>query len=152
MLELPWGDDVLRVPLPAGWRVLGPFLPQPLPVIDPEPACRAALAQPIDAMPLAQRRLQGKRVLIVADDISRPTPVRQFFRPVRDALLQAGVALRDIEILFALGVHRPMTQAEAEVKIGADNIAGHRWHNHDAFDLAGLVTLGTTSRGTPVAL
>jgi nickel-dependent lactate racemase len=91
-------------------------------------------------------------VLLVADDLSRPTPVHQFFAPVRDALVQAGARAEDIEILFALGVHRPMTEPEAAAKIGAANLARHRWHNHDAVDPARLVDLGTTSRGTPVRL
>jgi nickel-dependent lactate racemase len=153
MIELPWGSGVLRVPLPPSWRVQGPFVPPPLPpAADPETLCREALAAPVGAAPLATRDLHGKRVLLVADDVSRPTPVHRFFRPVRDALVQAGARLTDIEVLFALGVHRPMTEAEAQAKIGADNLAAHRWHNHDAFDPAALTTLGTTSRGTPVAL
>jgi nickel-dependent lactate racemase len=143
----------LRVPLPAGWRVLGPFLPPPLPpATDPETLCGEALAAPIEATPLAGRDLHGKRVLLVADDPSRPTPVYRFFRPVRDALVRAGAQLTDIEILFALGVHRPLSEAEARAKIGADNLAPHRWHNHNAFDPTQLVRLGTTARGTRVAL
>jgi hypothetical protein len=78
--------------------------------------------------------------------------VYQFFAPVRDALLAAGVARRDMEILFALGVHRPMTEAEVQAKVGPGNLAGHRWHNHNCQDPAQLLPLGTTSRGTPVAL
>jgi nickel-dependent lactate racemase len=94
--------------------------------------------------------LHGKRVLLVADDQSRPTRVACFFRPVRDSLVTAGVRLDNIEILFALGVHRPMSQQEAEAKIGKDNLAPHRWHNHDCFDPSQLIRLGTTTRGTPV--
>jgi nickel-dependent lactate racemase len=86
------------------------------------------------------------------DDITRPTPVHQFFSPVRDALLAAGVSRTDMEILFALGVHRPMTEGEAQAKVGRDNLAGHRWHNHNCLDPGQLLPLGTTSRGTPVAL
>lgn len=153
VLELPWGESVLPVPLPEGWRVLGPYVPAD----DTAPAavevlCQRALAEPVGARPLAERDLRGQRVLLVVDDISRPTPVASFFGVVRDALARAGVALADMEILFALGVHRPMTQAEAEAKVGRDNLARHRWHNHDAFDASRLVHLGTTSRGTPIAL
>jgi nickel-dependent lactate racemase len=153
MMELPWGDGMLPVPLPPGWRVRGPLTPPPVPAAaDPEALCRAALAAPFGTAPLAVRDLRGRRVLLVADDPSRPTPVHRFFRPVRDVLVGAGARPEDIDILFALGVHRPLTEAEARAKVGADNLAPHRWHNHDAFDPAGLVTLGTTRRGTPVAL
>lgn len=151
MIELPWGSTTLHVPLPETWRVLGTFLPpEAAAADDPAAECAAALAEPYGAEPLATRDLRGKRVLLVSDDVSRPTPVHCFFRPVRDALLSAGVAMHDIEVLFALGVHRPMTQAEAEAKLGAENAAAHRWHNHDAFDPNQLVSLGTTERGTPL--
>jgi nickel-dependent lactate racemase len=152
-LELPWGAGILRVPIPSGWRLLGSFVPPPLhPAADAESLCREALAAPIGAVPLASRDLKGKRVLLVSDDLSRPTPVYRFFQSVRDALIEAGARLEDIEVLFALGVHRPMTEAEAETKIGAANLAGLRWHNHDAFDGDKLVRLGCTSRGTPITL
>src|SRR5262249_32156870 len=104
------------------------------------------------AAPLAERRLRGKRVLLVVDDHTRPTPVARFFRAVRDALVQAGAEPHDIEILFAVGTHRGLTDAEAERKVGRDNLAAHRWRNHAARHPAGLVSLGTTARGTPVVL
>jgi lactate racemase len=152
-VELPWGQGRLTVPLPAGWRLLGNFQPGPLtPEAGPEELCRRALAEPVGCPPLSARNLRGKRVLLVADDVSRPTPVHTFFAPVRDALLAAGVARGDVEVLFALGVHRPMTQAEAEAKVGRANLANHRWHNHDCNDPARLARLGTTGRGTPVVL
>lgn len=153
MLELPWGDGVLRVPVPPTWRVLGPYLPAPLvPPADVSSLCRDALDQPIGTSSLAARSLAGKRVLLVADDVSRPTPVARFFGPVRDALLRAGATRGDIEILFALGIHRPMTADEAAAKVGSEHLAAHRWHNHDANDPEKLVYHGTTSRGTPVRL
>jgi nickel-dependent lactate racemase len=153
MIELPWGDTTLSVPIPSTWKVLGRFEPAPLrPAADPTDLCRQALTEPIGAAPLATRPLRGKRVLFLVDDLTRPTPVRQFFAVVRDALLAAGVVRQDMEILFALGVHRPMTEAEAQAKVGRDNLAGHRWHNHICQDPAQLLPLGTTSRGTRVAL
>jgi nickel-dependent lactate racemase len=153
MIDLPWGQTSLRLPLPSGWRVLGPYAPLPLePAGEVEALCCTALSHPVGAAPLTTRNLRGRRVLLVADDVSRPTPVHRFFGPVRDTLLAAGARAEDVEILFALGVHRPMTEAEAQAKIGTDNLAPHRWHNHDAADPAGLVALGVTSRGTPVTL
>src|SRR5262249_3606184 len=128
MIELPWGDGTLSVPLPRGWRVLGRFCPRPLPAAaDPELLCREALGWPAVARPLAERGLPGKRVLLVIDDHPRPTPVARFFRAVRDDLVRAGAAPGDIEILFAVGTHRGLTDAEAERKVGRENLAAHRW-------------------------
>src|SRR5438309_803779 len=151
--SVPWGNGQLAIPLPSGWRVRGIFSPvSTKAVADAETLCREALEHPIGAPPLSSRTLAGKKVLIISDDVSRPTPVARFFAPVRDSLIHAGVQPKDIEILFALGVHRPMTQAEAEFKIGKENLAAHRWHNHNAFDPAQLIRLGVTSRGTRVIL
>jgi lactate racemase len=153
LITFPWGNGKLSIPLPGGWQVQGVFSPvSSKPALDPEALCRESLEHPIGAKPLSARALTGKKVLIVSDDVSRPTPVARFFAPVRESLLQAGVQPRDIEILFALGVHRPMTQAEAEFKIGKENLAGHRWHNHNAFNSGQLIRLGVTSRGTSVVL
>src|SRR5438093_8040545 len=143
MITVPWGNGELSIRLPRGWKVLGTFSPvSTKPTVEPEILCRESLDQPIGAQPLSSRQLRGKKVLIVTDDISRPTPVARFFGPVRDALIQAGVQPTDIEILFALGVHRPMTLAEAESKIGKQNLAAHRWHKHKCLDLAHLIRLG----------
>lgn len=153
MIQLPWGSGTLAVELPPGWNVLGQYVPQPMsPAESPLDRCRAALARPLAAAPLAERDLSGKRILLVSDDVSRPTRVATFFPAVRDALLAAGASAERIEILFALGVHRPMTEAEAIAKVGPDAIARHRWHNHNAFDPEQLAHLGRTARGTPVWL
>jgi len=44
-----------------------------------------------------------------------------------------------------------MTQVEVEDKLGKENLEGIAWHNHDAKDPSGLVSLGATSRGTTVS-
>ncbi|MBX7169043.1 MAG: nickel-dependent lactate racemase [Pirellulales bacterium] len=150
-ISLPWGDGQLEVRLPASWQVVGRFEPREMAAAaDPLVACREALQAPVGAAPWSGRDLRGKRVLLVPDDVSRPTPVADFAPAVCEALHAAGVAAGDLEILFALGVHRPMTQAEAEAKFGRDLLARYCWHNHNAFEPAQLVHLGTTRRGTPV--
>lgn len=153
MLEFPWGDGSLRLDLPSSWRLVQTLTPNALqPEADPEALCRWSLANPIGAPPLTAKDLKGKRVLVVVDDQSRPTPVHHFFRVVRNAIMEAGAAPSDIEVLFALGVHRPMTAAQAVAKIGRENLKRHRWHNHDASDKSRLVSLGRTSGGTDVML
>lgn len=152
MTEIPWGESTLEIPLPPTWKKIGIFQPPPLPSLsNPEEACREALRSPLGTSPLFSRNLQGKRVLLVCDDHSRPTPIASFLPVILQELFQAGVAKEGISILFALGVHRPMTEAEAEKKLGP---AAHRfpWKNHDAFAQEGFFDLGHTRRGTPVRI
>jgi nickel-dependent lactate racemase len=54
--------------------------------------------------------------------------------------------------LFALGIHRDMTDAEARAKLGAAGDLGLRWLNHRPRDPGAQVDLGVTRRGTPVRL
>lgn len=151
IVELPWGDDCLRVDIPDGWRILGELKPknsisEPLPA----KACAASLAEPTGAGRLASRDLTGKRVVIVVDDHSRPTPVSQFLPPILDELSAAGVSNKDVEFLVATGIHRGSTPDEVAKKLGPSTMSAFTWHCHDAYDSGGLADLGTTSRGTRV--
>lgn len=153
IVELPWGDGVLKVGVPEQWRVLGELRPRTVTAPPlPAEACAQALAEPVGAARLASRNLSGKRVLIVADDHSRPTPVSAFLRPILDELAAAGASKEQIEFLIATGVHRDSRLDEVERKLGPEIMSAYAWRCHDANDPAGLADLGTTSRGTRVFL
>src|SRR5947207_2356224 len=64
IIELPWGNGVLPIPIPPGWRLLGSFFPRALTAAEDCAAlCRQCLSAPLGAAPLATRDLRGKRVL-----------------------------------------------------------------------------------------
>jgi nickel-dependent lactate racemase len=152
-IELPWGGGSLAMELPSAWHVLGVLRPRrvaaPPSVAD---ACREALAAPIGAPTLRGRDLARARVVVVTDDHSRPTPVRDFVLPVLAELHAAGAREDAIEFLLATGVHRASRAEEVEAKLGPDVMARYAWRCHDAYRAAGLATVGTTSRGTRVLL
>ncbi|MDP2971579.1 MAG: lactate racemase domain-containing protein, partial [Deltaproteobacteria bacterium] len=60
----------------------------------------------------------GERVLIVVDDYTRSTPVQEILPRLIKELQHAGVNKEDINILVALGTHRPMTEEEMVKKFG----------------------------------
>ena len=152
-VDVPWGTRELKVSIPDSWRILGVLKPENVPACtSPEDILREKLMNPSGVTGLKHRDLSTSKILIVVDDISRPTPVDRFFGIVLEQLLAAGAKKENISILLALGVHRPMTREEVEGKVGAKNLEGLVWYNHDAKDLSGLVYLGTTSRGTEVRL
>jgi nickel-dependent lactate racemase len=152
-IELPWGDGTLEVELPAAWRVLGEMKPRSVPEPpDVAAACAEALRAPMGAGRLAERDLAGKRVVIVADDHSRPTPVREFLGAILAELSAAGATDDRVEILLANGVHRPSRPEEVERKLGREAMDRFRWRCHDAKDRESLAEIGTTSRGTRVEL
>ncbi len=153
-IALPWGEDSLHVHLSDTWDVhlLTPPEDTDMPAGDELQIVREALEAPVETVPLSSRDLTGQRILIIVDDNTRPTPVSRFFHLILEALERAGAGMTNIRVLTALGIHTAMSGAEMAEKIGADNLSGISWSNHDAFDPAIHRRLGTTSFGTPVDL
>ncbi|HMK36798.1 MAG TPA: nickel-dependent lactate racemase [Desulfomonilaceae bacterium] len=152
-VEIPWGGDALQIRMPSRWRILGELKPAVVQAArSPQEACKEALAAPIGAQRLASRDLAQRKILIIADDHSRPTPVRDFIGPVLDELAAAGVREGDIRILLANGVHRASRPEEIECKLGREVVGRFAPICHDAYDPQGLEYVGTTSRGTRVVL
>ncbi len=153
VITLPWGNEELRLELPPAWQVQGVLTPAALPgVPDPMAEVQRSLAAPIGAPRLSQLARPGARVALVVDDGSRPTPVSLIAPAVIAELEAAGVRREDITVVPALGLHRPMTEAELAERLGSEAFAGLQWENHDCDDASRLVELGTTTRGTPVLL
>ena len=60
----------------------------------------------------------GKTVAVVVDDNTRVTPAEKLLLPLAELLGKYGVKDEQIEVIFALGSHRPMTDAEMIQKVG----------------------------------
>jgi len=109
-----------------------------------------ALRNPRDTGPLRELATGKKRILIVSDDVSRPTPVHEFVELVLGELHQAGASKEQIEFLMALGTHRAMTEDEMAAKLGAKVASGYRVHNHQWDNPECLDYIGDTDQGVPV--
>jgi lactate racemase len=152
-VELPWGRSVLEVQLPDSWSILGELRPKSAGAdTDTAMACVDALSTPIGSERIASRDLSRRRVVVVVDDHSRPTPVKEFIHPVLAELTSAGARDDQIDFLIATGVHRAIRPDEVEAKLGREVMARFRWRCHDAYDSDGLADLGVTSRGTRVLI
>ncbi|MDD5264718.1 MAG: nickel-dependent lactate racemase [Candidatus Bipolaricaulis sp.] len=115
-------------------------------------ALRKALAAPTGTLPLAQLAAAGSRVLVLADDLTRPTPRRQLLPLLLDHLNEAGIPDENIEILIALGTHRPMTAGEIQEAFGNETVRRVSIVNHDFRDPEALVLVSVTPSGTPVVV
>ncbi len=153
-IELPWGEATLPLKLPDSWEVIRPAAAEAIDPSDKEELqiMAEALARPTGAIPLSRMDLTGKRVVIVVDDNTRPTPADRFFHLLLDELTAAGLSFENLLVIPALGIHTPLTEAEMAAKIGPGNLDRVRWENHRAFDKQANILVGTTSRGTPVYL
>jgi nickel-dependent lactate racemase len=150
-ITIPWGSDSVELKLPPNWKLTGILEPAGIPpAVSVQQEILRSLHQPIGSAPLAELALGKKRVVIVIDDSSRPTPVSSIFPAILDEICRAGVRKSDVKLVPALGVHRGMSESEIAARVGVDNFGGLSWENHDAEDETKMVYLGTTSRGTPV--
>lgn len=147
-IRFPYDNvPALEVPDRSLLGLFGP--PHRVPPAQPELLVRAALAAPIGSPPLAALARGRRRILVVVDDAARPTPVARILPPVL-AELEAASPGASVEILLALGSHRPMNAAEIEAKVGAAVAARIPVHNHDWKDPEACVFLGETAHGAPV--
>jgi nickel-dependent lactate racemase len=119
-------------------------------VVDTVAEVARSLRRPIGSRPLREIVEPGWQVAVVIDDASRPTPVKLLLPAVVRELEAGGVQREHITVVTALGVHRPMTEAEVVQRVGSLAAQGLRWENHDCDAAEGLVHLGTTRRGTAV--
>ncbi|AYO29672.1 nickel-dependent lactate racemase [Biomaibacter acetigenes] len=122
--------------------------PEDLPgVIDPFREVREALDKPIESIPLKEMAKSKKNVVILASDITRPSPSHILVPPIVEELKEAGVEYSDITVVFGLGYHRQHTEEEKKKLVGEEVYSKVRCIDHDIND---CVYLGTTKRGTPV--
>ena len=124
-----------RVPfrIPPMWKVLQNA------VLEAESAPRSvyelvdeALARPVGTAPLRELIRPGCKVALVVDDCTRPTPRREILECLFDRLEEYGVSREQVDIVFALGTHRPMTAEEIAEAVGPKLMGRVRCWNHDA--------------------
>lgn len=101
-------------------------------------------------MPLKELAQGKKKVAIVVDDISRPTPAYLLLGKILDHLVQGGVDLKSVTIVTAPGLHREMSLEDMERKAGKDVLEKVGWENHNCRNSDQLCFLGKTDRGTPI--
>ncbi|MEM2921893.1 MAG: nickel-dependent lactate racemase, partial [Candidatus Bathyarchaeia archaeon] len=109
-----------------------------------------ALRDPIACQPLSKHVSSESKVVIVGDDITRPTPQETIMPAVLDELNSYGIRDDKIEVLIGLGTHRQMSDGEILEKYGREVVERVTILNHDYTDDRALVNMGTTESGIPV--
>lgn len=107
---------------------------------------RDALEHPLGSPRLREMGRSRRRVLILIDDNTRPTPASVII----PYLLEELGPKPEVTFLTASGTHRAMTPAEKERKLGREiclryPVLDHRWHEPSE-----LIRLGQTPSGIPV--
>jgi len=118
---------------------------------------RKALANPIgvsikNLVNNAVKKTRKPEVVILSDDISRPTPSWAIIPPILNELNRLGVSDEQVKVIVALGTHREMTENELRAKLGDEVLSRVTVVNHNAWDKRKLVYIGKTSSGIPIWL
>lgn len=149
VIWLPYGKEKICLEIPRQ-SLLGIYYPRPIVAeIDETRTLRQAMENPIGSPRLQEIVRRGQKIAIVTSDLTRPTPSDKMLPFVIGELEAAGIPEKDIVIVFALGIHRPMSEEEMQKAISPEIFERIRTMNHDPDN---VITLGVTRRGTPVEI
>lgn len=126
-------------------RILAPLQVRPLPSVHPD------LTR---LQPVVRNIRPGESVVVVISDQTRKTGCASVLPGLLAGWRQEGIRPADLMLAVACGSHRGPTAAELEALVGGAAVLagfGGGVQVHDAFR-SPCRTLGTTQRGTPVAV
>jgi nickel-dependent lactate racemase len=112
---------------------------------------RDALEHPIGTRKLEYLVRPGQSVVIMVDDITRPTPAAKILPLILERIERAGIPDEAVYFFAAMGTHRPMTEDELCIKLGESVRKRYRVVNRDYRD-GDYVSLGHTKNGTPIEI
>jgi nickel-dependent lactate racemase len=145
-----WGDIEAELSFPKNWEVTVCHMQgHEAPKLSPK-GFRKAFANPIGCKPIRELAKGKKNVVILFDDMSRPTKAAEIVPFILEDLAIAGVGDEKIQFICALGTHGPLTAYDFAKKLGEDIIGRFNVYNHNIYE--NCTHIGTTSRGTPVSL
>src|SRR5215211_5154591 len=102
----------------------------------------AAFDSPIASPPLDEIVGPDESVLIVVSDATRATASAQVVNLLVRRLVQAGVSPARMAVIFATGIHRPVTEEEKVELLTPFIVQRLRILTHDAYDQSKLSTFG----------
>ena len=110
----------------------------------------AAFDDPIASPPIDEIVSSDDSVLIVVSDATRATASAQVVNLLVRRLVQVGVSPSRMAVIFATGIHRPVTEKEKVELLTPFIVQRLQITQHDAYDQNRLSTLGTTQSGVTV--
>ena len=118
--------------LPPGWEVTHFVESPPAEAAPVNEMALAALTKPVGSKPLREACAGSKKVAVIIDDATRPTPVAGILSVLLPALLDAGIPRDSVTIVVALGTHVPLDPKELEHRVGKETVSSYRIVQHNA--------------------
>ena len=151
-VTVPYGswylDGELTLTFPEEWNVIeawpkGAWIK---PLSDDE--IRDRLNSPIGAERISEIARGKHNVILLIDDLTRPTPTYRFVSFILDELKRGGVEDEAISFLVAMATHRPPNRIDLIKKLGKEVVDKFRIFVHNIYENCEYI--GKTSRGTPI--
>ncbi len=109
---------------------------------------KKSILNPIGTPKISELAKNKSNVVIVIDDMTRPTPISKIIPYVLEELKKVDIKKDQITILLAIGAHRPMTRQDCILKLGKDIVNKFRIENHHPYE--NLKYFGESTIGTPI--
>jgi nickel-dependent lactate racemase len=147
----PWyGDTTLEIELPDDWDVnicgMGGEGKQAL----NKDQILSALKNPIGTKPLNKLAEGRNEVVVVFDDMTRPTKISEIAPLILEELKKGGIGDDHIRFICANGAHGTYDREDFSKKLGEEAIERYPVFNHNPY--SNLSYLGHTTHGTAVEI
>ncbi len=149
-----YGNKKLDFSFPKGWNLISnQEKPPVLAVADAVKEIRRALDHPIGSPKIEDLARPGMDVVLLFDDLQRPTPAHLALPEILNRLNRAGIPDTRISGLCAMGTHPAPTSEQIEKKVGKEVFTRlkDRISCHDPRSLENVI-IGKTHRGTIVEI
>lgn len=150
LFRIPYSRSHIEFLLPAGVHATRVEPETPEPEKDAPQAISKALLNPVGTRQLRHLVSPTNKVCIVFTDITRACPDHLLIPALLTELESAGVKDNNITLVCAVGLHRPSTREEKEIKLGTRVVERHRVIDSQSLDSSELVTVGFTFDGIPI--
>jgi len=141
-VEIPYGREKKKIKKNESYEILNPNVVK---IKDADQVIKYALDNPIDTIPFEQFIQNAKKLLIIVNDATRPTPTKMVLKCLYPILSNHP----EIKFLIATGVHRAPTDEEYNFIFGEyynvfkDKIYAHDSRNDDSMEYLGKSKNGT---------
>ncbi|MGB9628106.1 MAG: lactate racemase domain-containing protein [Thermodesulfobacteriota bacterium] len=118
---LNYEKEKIHFSLPRGWNLISADDRDSVSgVSDPVQEIRNALDHPIGSPKIEELARPGMEVVLLFDDLQRPTPVHLAFPEILNRLNRAGIPDHRINAICAVGTHPIPTLQQMKMKVGTE--------------------------------
>jgi len=150
MIQLPWGawyeNRILSLNIPNNWKKNYCRIKDKKDLNDEE--LKETLKKTVGTKQLRDLVCGKTNIIILVDDLSRPTQAYRIIPFILRELKLAGIEEKFITFLISIGAHRPLTKQDLIKKLGGEIVNKFKIINHNPY--FNNIYIGKTFRNSPI--